>query len=160
MQRSKPKNEIVFWVLMDRNDSNIYTTLSELKDNYRYLTFFPEVVMKGIFSELYAAEGSNFTNKILLDPNTGEHVLHNENYTYDIIDEKVRTVYTLLKEWQQSHSTMYDMLVDPLNIDTPSGYRKNSFLYSCRLKLYPCIIRSSAFKATRLMSEFIALAIC
>lgn len=92
-----------------------YTTLSELKDNYRYLTFFPEVVMKGIFSELYAAEGSNFTNKILLDPNTGEHVLHNENYTYDIIDEKVRTVYTLLKEWQQSHSTMYDMLVDPLN---------------------------------------------
>lgn len=77
MQRSKPKNEIVFWVLMDRNDSNIYTTLSELKDNYRYLTFFPEVVMKGIFSELYAAEGSNFTNKILLDPNTGEHVLHN-----------------------------------------------------------------------------------
>lgn len=115
MQPSKPKNEIVFWVLMDRNDSNIYTTLSELKDNYRYLTFFPEVVMKGIFSELYAAEGSNFTNKILLDPNTGEHVLHNENYTYDIIDEKVRTVYTLLKEWQQSHSTMYDMLVDPLN---------------------------------------------
>lgn len=92
-----------------------YTTLSELRQNYHYLTMFPEAVMKGIFSELYAAKGSIFTNKILLDPNTGEHILHDENYTYDIIDSRVKEIYNLLKDWQKSHSAMYDMLVDPLN---------------------------------------------
>lgn len=49
MQRSKPKNEIVFWVLMDRNDSNIYslqyTTTDVLQRIAKVKRLYPNCIL-------------------------------------------------------------------------------------------------------------------
>ena len=91
-----------------------YTTLEELEENLKYFKKLDFILCKGIFTELYAAEGTEFTNKLLLNSDTGELERHNENYTYQIKDEKVIRIYNALKKWHKAYGNLYDMLIDPL----------------------------------------------
>lgn len=90
-----------------------YTEIEDLQINLKYIKEYSEILMKGIFSELYAAAGTQFTNKLLLDNETGLF-RENENYKYIIRDECVRRVYWAIKKWQRLCSSIYDAVVDPL----------------------------------------------
>lgn len=90
-----------------------YTTLDELRVNLDFLKRNTWPFTKGIFSEMYAANGTVFTRQLdargLL---LGE--AHAQNLRYDIQDQTVRRVYQLLKGWHRSHSHIYDWVIDTL----------------------------------------------
>ncbi len=89
------------------------TTIGELAENYNFLKEFDWVITKGVFSEMYAAEGTNFTanlkNNNCLKKNSCL------NYEYEIEDKKAKRVYCLLKEWHFSHAMIYDKIIDPIS---------------------------------------------
>lgn len=107
-----------------------YTTLDELRENLYYLKEYDWVLSKGIFTELYAAQGTVFTNELLLDSNTGELIQDKENYIYSIKDANVRSIYNALKHWQQSYDILYDLIVDPLIAPKNITERSMEILYS------------------------------
>ncbi len=90
-----------------------YTTLSELKENLRVLRALSWPVTKGIFSEMYAAEGTVFTRKLVRSGLLREDSIM-QNHTYDIADPKASRVYCMLKQWHRSHSSVYDWVIDSL----------------------------------------------
>lgn len=90
-----------------------YTTIDELGVNLYYLKKYTWIITKGIFTELYAAEGTVFTNKLLLD-NNGTLKRFNENYKYYIKDKNVNNIYQALKKWHKYHAPIYDLVIDPL----------------------------------------------
>lgn len=87
------------------------TTLEELEENYNFLNENIGLITKGIFSEMYAAEGTAFTNKVKKDNNEKFAA----NNIYKIKDEKARKVYESLKKWQIHNSKLYDMIIDPIS---------------------------------------------
>ncbi|MGH3569495.1 MAG: B12-binding domain-containing radical SAM protein [Pseudonocardia sp.] len=99
------------------------TTMAELEDNWAGMTAHPQIVSKGVFTEMYAAAGTPFTRTLdrrgLLQIDTTG--LGNNHYP--VADPAARTVYHALKGWQRSHSRIYDMTIDPLSapkaIDAP-----------------------------------------
>ena len=109
-----------------------YTTMEEIKINLSKLKQYRWVITKGVFTELYAAKGTRFTNKLLIDSKNGDLIPNNENYLYRIMNPCVRKVYEALKLWHQQHARIYDRIIDPLvapkNI-TNSSYNKLYKLY-------------------------------
>ncbi|APE38316.1 radical SAM protein [Nocardia mangyaensis] len=96
------------------------TTIEELEINWAAMVAHDWTVSKGIFTEMYAATGTNYTRRLdrdgLLTPSTqtpGTAGLG--NHAYPITDPAVNTVYTALKHWQRSHSRLYDRTIDPLS---------------------------------------------
>lgn len=89
------------------------TTMDELIENYTALRRYSWVITKGIFTEMFAAEGTAFSHQ-LRDANLLEESGNNQNYTYDIQDTLVRRVYTILKTWHKSHALIYDQVIDPI----------------------------------------------
>lgn len=99
------------------------TTVAELEDNWAGMAAHPQVVSKGVFTEMYAAAGTPFTRTLnrrgllQIDP------VGLGNHCYPVSDPAARTVYQALKRWQRSHSRVYDMTIDPLSapkaIDAP-----------------------------------------
>lgn len=87
------------------------TTIQELNENLKFLTKNIDLVSKGIFSEMYAAVGTTFTNKNA--KNLKEKFCANNLYLIE--DEKARQVYENLKKWQRHHSKVYDMVIDPIS---------------------------------------------
>lgn len=90
------------------------TSLEELEENYEFLNKHQFVVTKGIFSEMYSAEGTKLNDKLRKDGNLKESNFINNNNKYVIEDERVRLIYLALKLWHKSHSKIYDMTIDPL----------------------------------------------
>lgn len=87
------------------------TTLCELKENYHFLKKYNWLVSKGIFSEMYAAVGTKFTNEIKSD---GDETFAS-NTLYNIEDVQSRMVHHYMKKWQAHHSVIYDMVIDPIS---------------------------------------------
>lgn len=91
------------------------TTISELKENYEFMRKYIWTISKGIFTEMYAADGTPFTkslsNKRLLK--LDEKGLGNN--TYDVQDPDARKAYRALKLWHKSHIKVYDMAIDPIS---------------------------------------------
>lgn len=90
-----------------------YTTLEELKINLQFLRRNPWPFTKGIFTEMFAAEGTPFTRQLgarglLLGDATAQ------NYHYEVQDPSVRRVYRMLKAWHRAHSPIYDWVIDAL----------------------------------------------
>jgi radical SAM superfamily enzyme YgiQ (UPF0313 family) len=89
------------------------TTVAELEENAEFLRKYTWPVNKGVFSEMYAAEGTPFTTKLKsrgltsLDPS-------GQNYRYVVKDARSRRVYEMLKKWHRSHSTIYDWVIDSI----------------------------------------------
>lgn len=102
------------------------TTMNELSQNYQTLYRLPWVITKGVFTEMFAAEGTAFTQKL-----KGANLLSggstNQNYSYEIQDTQTRRVYFMLKDWHRSHAPLYDQVIDPLTapkIMSEGGYRE------------------------------------
>ncbi|WP_380495893.1 B12-binding domain-containing radical SAM protein [Streptoalloteichus tenebrarius] len=91
------------------------TTLSELEDNYAMMRRYVWTISKGIFTEMYAAAGTNFTRKLLRrgELDIDQDVLGNTRYA--VRDEVVRVVYDVLKRWHKAHAAVYDKAIDPLS---------------------------------------------
>jgi len=90
-----------------------YTTMSELWENLTFLKTHPWPINKGVFTEMFAAEGTPFTR---LGQKRGflSDATNTQNYAYSIQDEQSRRMYAILKTWHRSHSTIYDWVIDPL----------------------------------------------
>lgn len=89
------------------------TSLDELAENCETLSKYNWVITKGMFTEMFAAEGTIFTQKL-----KNAHLLKrdadNQNYRYDIEDSSVRRVYAMLKAWHKSHARIYDWTIDSI----------------------------------------------
>lgn len=92
----------------------IDTTFQELLENYNFLNKYDWMITKGIFSEMFAAEGTAYTN--MLDKNyrlkKDDKIFDNSHY--EIKDHLVRKVHFGLKMWHKSHMFLYDMVTEPL----------------------------------------------
>jgi anaerobic magnesium-protoporphyrin IX monomethyl ester cyclase len=102
------------------------TTLDELEENHRLMTRYDWTVSKGVFTEMYAAAGTNFTRRLAREgalvsgaPVAGTAGLGNADYA--VRDERARFVYTCLKSWQRSHGRIYDKAIDPLSAPKAIG---------------------------------------
>ena len=87
------------------------TTLNELKENYSFLSDNIDLVTKGIFSEMFAAKGTEFTYG--LDNENGNQF--SSNKLYEVEDGDARKVYRYLKKWQSNHIGIYDKVIDPIS---------------------------------------------
>ena len=115
------------FILFDR-----YTTINELVDNYYFIKKYDFAVTKGIFSEMYSAEGTVLNNKLRASGNLIEDGI-NQNNHYIIKDDEVRRIYDALKLWHKSHSKIYDMTIDP--VIAPKSIDDNLMK-----KFYQCIM--------------------
>lgn len=97
------------FILFDNN-----TTLRELRENYVYLQKYNWGIIKGIFSEMYAAEGTDFTQRLKKEGKI-KRIAFFEDYPYDIEDHQARLVYKYLKTWNRKHTKLYDILIEPIN---------------------------------------------
>lgn len=87
------------------------TTIKELEENYEFLRKHIDLVSKGIFSEMYAAVGTQFTKNVI-DESFDKFASNN---LYLVEDKSARIVYDYMKKWQQHHSHTYDMVIDPIS---------------------------------------------
>lgn len=101
------------------------TTMEELSENYQALCRHPWVIIKGVFTEMFAADGTAFTEDL-----KKAHLLSggkDQNYGYVIQDAQARRAYAMLKVWHKSHAPLYDQVIDPLTapkIMSDGGYRR------------------------------------
>lgn len=102
------------------------TTWQDLKNNFFYLDKLNWPVTKGLFTEMYAAEGTSYTRLLKRD----NFLLPQTNFMnrqYSLIDRRVETAYACFKKWQKAHSVIYDHAINPLTApkDLPDdGYQK------------------------------------
>lgn len=97
------------FILFDDN-----TTFEELKENYEFLREYDWIITKGIFSEMFAADGTLYTEKLKKEDKIKKNDVYDNN-KYDIIDPKVKLTYNALKRWHKSHMKLYDMIIDPIS---------------------------------------------
>ncbi len=90
------------------------TTFEELKENYQFLREYDWIITKGIFSEMFAADGTLFTEKLKKEEKIVSTDVYDNN-KYDITDPKVKLAYNALKRWHKSHMKLYDMIIDPIS---------------------------------------------
>ncbi len=89
------------------------TTMSELEMNYQFLSRHDWVVTKGIFTEMFAAEGTPYTKRLTRKGKIQiSEVL--QNHRYEVSDPAARRVYHMLKVWHKSHSSLYDWVIDSI----------------------------------------------
>lgn len=91
-----------------------YTTLLELQENYEYMRKYDWIISKGVFTEMFAATGTDFQKKV-----TKTNIATSENpilgnYNYNVLDTRARIVYDALKRWHTAHMAFYDKAIDPL----------------------------------------------
>lgn len=107
------------------------TTMDELKENYLFLRAHDWVITKGLFTEMYAAKGTIFTRKMLKAGLLNIDNSQQQNYCYAIIDKGARCANHMLKKWHQSHSYLYDWVIDSISapkILPNDGYKAVSML--------------------------------
>ena len=97
------------FILFDDN-----TTFEELKENYEFLREYDWIITKGIFSEMFAADGTLYTEKLRKEDKIVKNDVYDNN-KYDILDPKVKLTYNALKRWHKSHMKLYDMIIDPIS---------------------------------------------
>ena len=89
------------------------TTLQEVSINLDYLGRYPSLLIKGIHSEMFAAEGTTFTKKIKL--RYGDKVIRSKmNHVYPFENADVALLYSHLRDWQRLMAPVYDKVADPL----------------------------------------------
>lgn len=90
------------------------TTMQELYENLKFFKEHREIIIKGIFSETYAAEGTIFGKYIKRKYKESTFKI-NGNYQYPILDPSAQKVYLILKMYQKKNSALYDKLIDPIS---------------------------------------------
>lgn len=113
------------------------TTFEELKENYEFLREYDWIITKGIFSEMFAADGTLYTEKLKKEDKIIKSDVYDNN-KYDISDPKVKLVYNALKRWHKSHMKLYDMVIDPISspkaIDSIGEKEFYDLYYQLKLK--------------------------
>lgn len=97
------------YILFDKE-----TTYEELVENYNFMFDYDFTVTKGIFSEMFSAEGTKLNTRLRNENKLIESDFVSNNNKYTIDDIMVSKIYTALKMWHKSHSEIYDMTIDPL----------------------------------------------
>lgn len=97
------------YILFDKE-----TTYQELVENYQFMLDYDFAVTKGIFSEMFSAEGTALNTRLRKENKLQESNFINNNNKYTLDDNVVEKVYLALKKWHKSHSEIYDMAIDPL----------------------------------------------
>jgi len=97
------------YILFDKE-----TTYQELVENYQFLLEYDFAVTKGIFSEMFSAEGTKLNARLRKENKLQESDFISNNNKYIIDDYIVNKIYYALKKWHKSHSKIYDMTIDPL----------------------------------------------
>lgn len=91
------------------------TTIDELKENYEFMRKYVWIISKGIFTEMYAADGTPYTKFLANKKLLHEDEIGLGNNTYEIQDENAKKVYNALKMWHKSHLRTYDMTIDAIS---------------------------------------------
>ena len=119
------------YILFDKE-----TTFEELIENYEFMKKYDFAITKGIFSEMYSAEGTKLNDKLRKNNDLEESDFISNNNKYMINDLLVRKIYNSLKLWHKSHSEIYDMTIDPLTAPKSiSEVSMNNFYqYAMQLK--------------------------
>ncbi len=110
---------------------DINTSINELYENYAFLKKNKHLITKGIFSEMFAAVGTVYTQQLKKD---GANKF-SSNYLYDVKDEKARLVYKALKKWQFEFSTVYDKIIDPISAPKNISYKSMKKYQKLMIKL-------------------------
>lgn len=97
------------YILFDKD-----TTFEELEENYEFMSKYDFAVTKGIFSEMFSAEGTKLNTRLRENEELTESDFISNNNKYTITDLIVRKIYGALKIWHKSHSEIYDMTIDPI----------------------------------------------
>jgi radical SAM superfamily enzyme YgiQ (UPF0313 family) len=91
------------------------TTIDELWQNLQLMRRYIWTISKGIFTEMFAAEGTPYTRllekKGILDADPSGL----GNHTYPVLDAQARCVYYVLKQWHKSHIRIYDKTIDAIS---------------------------------------------
>jgi len=90
------------------------TTMTELEENYEFMRKYVWTISKGIFTEMYAADGTPITKLLQKKGLLEEDEKGLGNNTYTVLDDDVREVYSALKAWHKSHVETYDMTIDTI----------------------------------------------
>lgn len=125
------------YILFDKE-----TTMEELFDNYEFMNEYNFAVTKGIFSEMFSAEGTPLNTKLRNNNELTESDFIHNNNKYTINDPMVSRVYEGLKKWHKSHSEIYDMTIDPLTAPKAisSDEMKDFYHYAMELKKQDLIL--------------------
>lgn len=119
------------YILFDKE-----TTYQELVDNYHFMLDYDFAVTKGIFSEMFSAEGTALNTRLRNENKLQESDFINNNNKYTLDNEIVEKVYFGLKKWHKSHSEIYDMAIDPLTAPKaiPESSMNEFYQYVMKLK--------------------------
>lgn len=112
-----------------------HTTLLELKENYAFMVKYKWTISKGVFSEMYAAEGTKLTDKLRKDGVISSEKIISGNNQYVIKNPEVLKVYEALKMWHMSHMGIYDMAIDPLTSPKAVEMDEIADFYNYAMKL-------------------------
>lgn len=115
------------------------TTLAELRENHVFLNSLKWPITKGIFTEMYASEGSEYS-KIIGQKYPDTKRAAQGNLLYPHLHE-VQIAYNALKKWHKSHSYIYDHAINAISAPKSipaDGY--NQYHALCR-KLYENDVR-------------------
>lgn len=91
------------------------TTMNELEENYQFLSKYDWTISKGVFTEMYAADGTPFTKLLTRNGLLKEDEKGLGNNTYSILNQDSALVYEALKAWHKSHIVIYDMTIDAIS---------------------------------------------
>jgi anaerobic magnesium-protoporphyrin IX monomethyl ester cyclase len=88
------------------------TTMDELLENLHWMKAFPWLISKGVFTEMYAAQGTPITTLLerrkQISP--GDAGLGNRKYEFENAD--ISIVYQALKQWHRANMPLYDRVID------------------------------------------------
>ena len=118
------------YILFDKE-----TTMKELEENYYFLSKYDFAVTKGIFSEMFSAEGTRLNDRLRKNDDLIESDFINNNNRYIIDNYLVDKAYIGLKKWHKSHSEIYDMTIDPVTAPKAISEKSMSDFYENIMKL-------------------------
>lgn len=118
------------YILFDKE-----TTYKELIENYNFLSTYDYTVTKGIFSEMFSAEGTKLNTKLRDNKQIIESNFIDNNNKYNIDNIVVKDIYDALKLWHKSHSYIYDMTIDPLTAPKAIDIEYLKSFYKCAINL-------------------------
>lgn len=118
------------YILFDKD-----TTIKELEENYKFMNYYNFTVTKGIFSEMFSAEGTKLNDELRKNNELIESDFISNNNKYIIGDYIVDKIYLGLKMWHKSHSQIYDMTIDPLTAPKAISQTSMNDFYDYAMKL-------------------------
>ena len=118
------------YILFDKE-----TTYQELVENYQFMLDYNFAVTKGIFSEMFSAEGTALNTRLRNENNLQESDFINNNNKYTLDNDIVEKIYFGLKKWHKSHSEIYDMTIDPLTAPKAISESSMDVFYQYVMKL-------------------------